>query len=109
MWYKPLSNLVSDSSMQVMRTSLNMSITEILLSINPLYTGRLFHCLMLDESICHFRSVMSNLSLFFNFYWKILFANNLDPDQMPHDVASDLGLHCLPVTLIRVFRYNRLH
>ena len=27
-----------------------------------------------------------------------LFANNGDPDQMPHSVASDLGLHCLPIT-----------
>ena len=27
-----------------------------------------------------------------------LFANSGDPDQMPHSVASDLGLHCLPVT-----------
>ena len=25
-----------------------------------------------------------------------MFANNVDPDQMPHYVASDLGLHCLP-------------
>ena len=23
-------------------------------------------------------------------------ANSVDPDQMPHFVASDLGLHCLP-------------
>ena len=22
-------------------------------------------------------------------------ANSVDPDQMPHSVASDLGLHCL--------------
>ena len=22
-------------------------------------------------------------------------ANSADPDQMPHSVASDLGLHCL--------------
>ena len=28
-----------------------------------------------------------------------LSANNVDPDQMPHYVASDLGLHCLPMTL----------
>ena len=27
-----------------------------------------------------------------------LFANSGDPDQMPHSAASDLGLHCLPVT-----------
>ena len=31
-----------------------------------------------------------------------LFANSEDPDQMPRSVASDLGLHCLPVTLLRV-------
>ena len=33
-----------------------------------------------------------------------LFANSGDPDQMPHNVASDLGLHCLPVTLSGVSR-----
>ena len=27
----------------------------------------------------------------------MLLANNVDPDQTPH-VASDLGLHCLPMT-----------
>ena len=27
-----------------------------------------------------------------------LFANSGDPDQMPHSVASDLGMHCLPIT-----------
>ena len=31
-----------------------------------------------------------------------LFANSGDPDQMPHFAASDLGLHCLSVTLLRV-------
>ena len=29
-----------------------------------------------------------------------LFANSGDPDQMPHSAASDLGLHCLLVTLL---------
>ena len=33
-----------------------------------------------------------------------LFANSGDPDQMPHSVASDLGLHCLPNTLLGVSR-----
>ena len=33
-----------------------------------------------------------------------LFANSGEPDQTPHSVASDLGLHCLPITLLRVFR-----
>ena len=30
---------------------------------------------------------------------KILLENIVDPDQTPHYVASDLGLHCLPMTL----------
>ena len=29
-----------------------------------------------------------------------LFANSGDPDQTLHSVTSDLGLHCLPVTLL---------
>ena len=33
-----------------------------------------------------------------------MLANNVDPDQMPHYVASDLGLHCLPMTVLRVSR-----
>ena len=26
--------------------------------------------------------------------------NNIDLDQMPHYLASDLSLHCLPMTLL---------
>ena len=33
-----------------------------------------------------------------------LFANSGDPDQTLHSVVSDLGLHCLPVTLLWVSR-----
>ena len=33
-----------------------------------------------------------------------MFANSGDPDQMLHPVASDLGLHCLPGTLLGVSR-----
>ena len=42
------------------------------------------------------------MSIFCRFYsifdGKILLANNVDPDKTPHNVASDLGLHCLPMT-----------
>ena len=38
---------------------------------------------------------------FILFLKKIPFSEPVDPDQMPHYVASDLGLHCLPVTLFR--------
>ena len=33
-----------------------------------------------------------------------LFANSGDPDQTPRSAASDLGLHCLPIILLRVYR-----
>ena len=33
-----------------------------------------------------------------------LFADSGDPDQTPSSAASDLGLHCLPSTLLRVSR-----
>ena len=33
-----------------------------------------------------------------------LFTNSGNPDQAPHSAASDLGLHCLPITLLGVFR-----
>ena len=33
-----------------------------------------------------------------------LFANSGYPDQTPRSAASDLGLHCLTSTLLRVFR-----
>ena len=33
-----------------------------------------------------------------------LFANSGDPDQTPHIAASDLGLHCLPNTLLGISR-----
>ena len=50
---------------------------------------------MLNESIYHFKGVRSIMSLLFCFWWKILLANNEDPDQMPQYVASVMGLHCL--------------
>ena len=68
-------------------------------AFNPLYTGGLFHCYILDEW-----GVGSVLLLLFYVLCKILIANNVGPDQMPHYVASDLGLHCLPMTLLQVSR-----
>ena len=34
----------------------------------------------------------------------VIFANSVDPDQRLHSVALDLGLHCLPVILLRASR-----
>ena len=33
-----------------------------------------------------------------------LFANSGDPDQMLPSAAFDLGLHCFPITLLRISR-----
>ena len=33
-----------------------------------------------------------------------LFENSGDPDQTLHSAVSDLGLHCLPITLLWVSR-----
>ena len=33
-----------------------------------------------------------------------LFAKSGNPNQMPHSAASDLGLQCLPITLLGVSR-----
>ena len=61
---------------------------------------------MLDKSVCHFRGVGSVLSLLFYVCWKILLANNVDPDQTSE---SDLGLHCLPMAPKRVSGKNGLN
>ena len=50
---------------------------------------------MLDTSICHFRGVRSISVAFILF----LMANSIN-------VASDLGLQCLPITLTQVARYR---
>ena len=54
---------------------------------------------MLDESICHFKGILSISSLFL-----FLIENNVDRDQTPHDVASDLGPHCLSMIISWVSR-----
>ena len=30
----------------------------------------------------------------------VFHANSVDPDQTPRSAASDLGLHCLPMSLL---------
>ena len=35
-------------------------------------------------------------------------ANSGDPDQTPHNAASDLGLHCLPMSFLWDDRHNDL-
>ena len=72
----------------------------------------LTHCILVDSStvICwtSIFIILGVLGLFCHFHsifrWKILLAENVDPDQMTHYVASDLGLRCSPMTLLHVSR-----
>ena len=46
----------------------------------------------MDRSVSYIRDIWLEMSE--------LNANNVDPDQTPRSVASDLGLHCLPMSLL---------
>ena len=37
-----------------------------------------------------------------------MYANSVDPDQMPHSAASDLGPHCLPRSQKQDARHKRV-
>ena len=55
--------------------------------------GPLFHCIYREITGYNFKIIFLFLSL------KIIvfvLANSVDLNEMPHDVAFHLGLHCLP-------------
>ena len=72
----------------------------------------LTHCILVDSyTVVSCTSpfiILGVSSLFYCFYsfflWRILLVNKVGPDKMPHDVASDLGLHCLPMIHLWVSR-----
>ena len=64
--------------------------------LNTVYTGRLFHCYMLDESMS-FLGCRVYLYAFLLFLIQNPVIKHVDPDHMPHYVASDLSLLCLPI------------
>ena len=70
--------------------------------VNQSTLSGLFYCNSLDWSIANSRVSGQFLLIFCFIEISVLNANSVNPDQMPHFVASDLGLHCLPVTLLGV-------
>ena len=52
----------------------------------------LFVILGVSGLFCHFKTIFDG---------NILLANTLDHNLMPHYVASNLVLHCLPMTLLQ--------
>ena len=51
-----------------------------------------------------FKGCKINFVAFIPFLMENPVSENIDPDQTPYYTASDLGLHCLPMTLLRVSR-----
>ena len=73
-----------------------------LLLLNPLSTVGLCHYYILGESVFNLRGVRVYNMLIKNFFfgkWLINLQNSGEPAQMPHYMASDLGLHFLPILL----------
>ena len=86
-----------------------MEIDEKFLRLNPLCNKGFFllvwcnrlgivHCTFIGVSGYNFKKILHFLSedLFY-------FSNSVDPDEMPHDAAFHLGLHCLQKYLFRRF------
>ena len=66
--------------------------------MNPHLPSGPVHPYQLDESIYNFRGGWCTFSFLFYFEYIFLLANREDPDQTPRSTASDLGLHCLPMS-----------
>ena len=74
----------------------------------------LFFCLMDDpflstgwvHFISNFRCVWWTFSFLFYFWKKFVLANSVDPDQTLRSGASDQGLQCLPVSLLKDARHK---
>ena len=70
----------------------------------PLTSSGLFYHNSLDRSISNSRVSGYFLLLLCFIEIPVFNASIVDPDQTPRSAASDLGLHCLPFTLLGVSR-----
>ena len=59
-----------------------------------------FYLTYLDRSNCNKSGVLLFLVLPRFIEFPVFNANSVDPDQTPQSAASDLGLHCLPMSLL---------
>ena len=77
------------------------------LLLMKLYPFIFTHCILVDSSTVIYWTgplvIIGVLSLFCRFYssfdGKSCLVNTVGPGQTPH-LASDLGLHCLPMTIL---------
>ena len=70
--------------------------------LTPFMPSGLFHINSLDQTNCNRRGVCLVFLLLLCFIESPVFnANSIDPDQTLCSVASDQGLNCLPMSLLR--------
>ena len=62
--------------------------------LNPFIPNTFSHPYRLDKSISNLRVV----GWYFSFLFKFSVSKSREDDQMPHFAASDLVLHCLPMS-----------
>ena len=67
-------------------------------AFNPFIPNGISNRYQLKLSISVLMNVRWYFSFLFKFSKKTIQANSGDPDQTPHFVASDLGLHYLPMS-----------
>ena len=70
-----------------------------ILDINTFMPSGRFYLNSLDRSISYMGCLVSFLLLSYSAEISELNANSVDLDQTPQNAASDLGLHCLPISL----------
>ena len=69
------------------------------LDFNPLKPNEISNSYQLDQSIPILRVVGRYFFIFIQFLIiEYSVSNSGDPDQTPHSPASDLGMHCLPMS-----------
>ena len=67
---------------------------------NQFLPSVLFYLITLDRSISNLRDVWLGFTFILVRDNSVFHANSVDPDQTPRSAASDLGLNCLPMSLL---------
>ena len=68
--------------------------------------NRLFYLHSSDPSISNIRGVWLVFIITIFYKNSVLNANSVDPGQTPRSAASDLGLHCLQMSLLLDARHK---
>ena len=84
-------------------------LSEALCVINPFMPSGLFYRNSLDQFISSLRGVRSVLTITMFIEIPVVNTNSVDPDQTPRSAASDLGLHCLPMSYLWAASHKRVN